>query len=95
MDDVPDDLQPNYTNNALVDEAIARCDLKNYEQFEDQSDKIVEMLSPGQRIKWTKCVKTTLVRTGTVIYDNKSSVLVQFDTLSSPSWVSKRDLTKL
>ena len=54
------------------------------------------MLHEGDRVRWVKRQNATnLEREATVIYDNISSVLVQFDNISSPAWVSKADLTKI
>ena len=93
-DDLPAELQPNFKNNAVAEEAIQASVGRAFDKFTD--DKQPELLEKGLRVRWIKKQNaTSFEREATVIYDNKSSVLVQFDNFTSPSWVSKSDLTKI
>ena len=83
-----------YKNNEIAESALQTSLSKAYDKFCNQSKP--ETLEVGTRVIWTKRqAATTFRRQATVIYDNISSVLVQFDDSDSPKWVRKKDLTKV
>ena len=93
-DELPEELKPNYNNNEFAEQAVSLGLGKAFEKF--QTLKKPEALKEGQRVKWTKKQNATrLQRLATVLHDNISSVLVQFDNIKNPEWVRKTDLTKL
>merc|ERR1739845_305128 len=93
-DEIPEELHPDYKNNDIAEEAIQLSLAKAYDRFDNR--KQPEKLQEGERVRWTKRQNaTSLERDATVIYDNISSVLVQFDNINSPAWVSKSELTKI
>lgn len=93
-DELPEELHPEYKNNSIAEDAIQVSLAKAYDRFTNH--KQPETLNEGDRVRWTKRQNAiSLERDATVIYDNISSVLVQFDNISSPAWVAKADLTKI
>ena len=94
IDDLPEDLQPEFKNNLIAEQAIHASTAKAFDRFSNQNQP--EVLEEGTRVRWIKRQNaTSFEREATVIYDNTSSVLVQFDSFNSPSWVSKADLAKI
>jgi hypothetical protein len=93
-DDLPDDLKPKYTNNEFAEEAVNKGLNLAFDKFTDK--KTPEMLSPGDNVRWILRRGTAnLEREAVVLYDNISSVLVQFKCSDTPKWVRKSDLTKI
>ena len=91
-DDLPDDLKPKYTNNEYAEEAINKGLNLAFDKFTDK--KQPEMLEAGTKVRWImKRGTSNFEREAVVLYDNISSVLVQFNCSDTPKWVRKADLT--